>query len=123
FISEPVRFYDIGAATGLQKEWDIIRNFGHFFLFEPHPESYQKLLEMYKNYPNIQSFKYGLSDIDGDVTLTETNVSTGSTIMTFDETSEGFRYPDRNYIFPIKKHQLSTKRLDSVISELKLPPP
>lgn len=118
-----ITMYDVGAAAGIQSKWDRVRRVGNFVLFEPHEESYRSLVKQYSGYKNIQLVNLGLSDIDGIKTLSMTNVPTGTTILEFDESAEGFKYLRQEYIYPIKKININTSRLDSEIKSRSLTPP
>jgi FkbM family methyltransferase len=110
---EIFRAVDVGGAVDLQPHWYKLVEAAHFFIFEPHPESFEAIKQKYQKYSASGLFHIlpdALSGSGGPRTLFMTNTPTGSTIVTLNKESKYLR-PDNGYIFPMKEMPLQTKTL------------
>ena len=110
---------DVGAAGWLPEHWQSFEGGIQFLFFEPHPESYQKLVERVKNSTDpgsISVVQTALSGTGGVRTLHLLNTPTGSSLLPVDLESE-FVHEEDSYIFPIREEQVDTRTLADVLDE------
>jgi FkbM family methyltransferase len=96
---------DIGGAYGLQPHWERFVGNSIFYMFEPHQESYQELLERYKSHPFGHHFRplpYALAEKDGPTVFYATNCSTGSSLLK-PNTKWRYHSPDDPYYYPLRE--------------------
>ena len=110
---------DVGAAGWLPEKWQNLEGGVEFLFFEPHPESYEKLVAKAKQapYPDTLSvFNTALSGSGGKRTLYMLNTPTGSSLMPVNMESE-FVQKEDSYIFPITEKDVDTRSLADVLGD------
>jgi len=115
--------FDVGAAHGLQPQWQKLMHSANFCMFEPNDEAIKNLKSMYSLCSNFTFVNCALSDHAGEETLTVTNAPTGSTILQINQDSEGFQSSDKNYFLPWKEIRISVDTLADISKKLSLPAP
>lgn len=112
---------DVGAAYGLPPHWRPLNGALQFYTFEPHPGSYQWLLDYYSKskYPDCYNvLNIGLSKNGGEQTLYILNAETGSSLLPVNMDSP-LVDKKNSYIFPITEQKIQTRTLKSVMEEYK----
>jgi FkbM family methyltransferase len=112
---------DVGGAKGLQPHWWTFHGSADFYVFEPHPESFEEIKMLYANseYPEMyRVLPYGLSGTGGIRTLYKLNAPTGSSLLPIDLNSE-FVNENDSYIFPIREERINTRTLKEIMIENK----
>ena len=110
---------DVGAAGWLPPHWECLEGGIHFLFFEPHPASYEKLVERVKRSAMPSSMTVlptALSGSGGKRTLHLLNTPTGSSLLPINMDSEFVDQADP-YIFPIKEVGVDTRTLADILSE------
>lgn len=70
-LTEKSVVFDLGGYVGDFAD-EICKRYGcRVYVFEPHPRFYDKCVARFKSNPNILVFNYGVSDVDGQLTLTD----------------------------------------------------
>lgn len=64
-----IHIVDIGAAEGIDKRWQVLKNNLRISLFEPEQESYLKLQKLYCNDMRVDCFSCALSETSQELTL------------------------------------------------------
>lgn len=112
---------DVGAAGWLPPHWENLEGGLHFLFFEPHPGSYQKLVQRVQQsaHPSMISvMQTALSGSGGARTLHLLNTPTGSSLLPVNMDSEFVDREDK-YIFPITETEVDTRSLGDVLQEQK----
>lgn len=110
---------DVGAAGWLPFHWQDLEGGIEFLFFEPHPESYEKLVQRAKRSKapdKVQVLQTALSGTGGRRTLHLLNVPTGSSLLPVDFESEFVDEQDP-YFFPMREEEVDTQRLSYVLDE------
>jgi FkbM family methyltransferase len=116
--------FDIGGAVGLQPHWEKLKGNGEFFVFEPHPQSYQEVKALYASPPFGEYFHvypYALGGSSGKRKLYLTNVPTGSSLNPVNSSSR-YIAKDNNYFYPVREETVDTKCLADFLLQEKLDP-
>ncbi|MDF2529243.1 MAG: methyltransferase, FkbM family [Gammaproteobacteria bacterium] len=108
---------DVGAANGLQPHWNInLPEIAELYLFEPGETEFNKVSEIYSQYPNIKVFPYALSGTNGPRTLYLTNQPTGSSLLPINKPyviEQGLEH----YFYPCREIAIETKTLENVLNQ------
>jgi FkbM family methyltransferase len=110
---------DVGGAVCLQPHWLKLRGNAAIYVFEPHPESYRELVAKYGSDPYASSFHVipnALSGTGGKRILQLTNCPTGSSIVEFNDKAPCY-HESNSYFFPMKKMEIETRTLRSILKE------
>jgi FkbM family methyltransferase len=111
---------DVGARSDIPALWLVLDGSARFVAFEPDPEACTALRavydgrghgDMYRNLP------IALSGTGGKRTLHVTNTPSGSSLLS-PETELNLAYVDHDYIFPIRKREIETRKLGDVLDEV-----
>jgi FkbM family methyltransferase len=110
---------DIGGAYGLQPHWERFVGNSLFFMFEPHPESYNELLARYRNDPNGKFFRplpYALAEKDGKTLFYATNCPTGSSLL---KPNKQWKYHSDSdpYYYPLKELEIEALSLNTALNQ------
>jgi FkbM family methyltransferase len=114
---------DVGGAFGLPPHWRTFHGSVFFYAFEPHDESYEKLVEHYARSDRPELYKVlpiALSGTGGKRTFYRTNEPTGSSILRPKKT-DGGEYVLESYFFPCRELSIDTRTLQDVLDEMREP--
>lgn len=110
---------DVGAAGWLPEHWQSFEGGIQFLFFEPHPESYRKLVQRVQRSldpDSISVMQTALSGTGGKRTLHLLNTPTGSSLLPIDMESE-FVHEEDSYIFPMREEEIATRTFADVLDE------
>mgnify|MGYP000851869317 CR=1 FL=1 len=109
---------DVGGAVNLQPHWHKMHQVADFTVYEPHPRSYQELVDRQKTDAHYAGFRYineALSGTGGPRTLYCSNVPTGSSLLP--PKKNGIAdHPGNTYLYPVREESLQTTTLKESLS-------
>lgn len=110
---------DIGGAAGLQPHWGKFLGLSKVVFFEPHPESYRELKELYSHSPFVNDLVFlevALSRFGGVQKFFKTNCPTGSSL--YEPNSDSIYVEETDpYFFPVSESTVATASLQSCLDE------
>ncbi len=110
---------DVGAAAGLQGQWQSLDGNAVLYLFEPFPDAAADLERLFSSRPQADLYRIipvGLSSCDGIQTLHVTNSPTGSSLKS-PVGHLGVQYTPPDYFYPIREIPIKVARLDTILNE------
>ncbi len=114
---------DVGGAGNLQPHWHRFCDVADIIVYEPHPGSYQTLMERQASDSYYARFKYrneALSGTGGERTLYMTNVPTGSSLLPLRKGSIA-DYPGNEYFHPVTEQKITTTTLAASLADAAVP--
>jgi FkbM family methyltransferase len=109
---------DIGGAHGLLEPWWTLHGSAFFYVFEPHPASFEATKAYYSKsqYPDLyRVLPVALSGTGGKRTLYCSNAPTGSSLHPPAIIPPGYTSP--SYFFPCREIPIDTKTLRETLAE------
>jgi FkbM family methyltransferase len=110
---------DVGAANGLLVHWHKLFGQSHILFFEPHPDSYQALVDSYQSHPcrsQMHFFDCALGSRNERREFFMSNAPTGSSFYEPDHAADDVA--GNAYFYPLRKGVVETKRLSDVLNTL-----
>lgn len=110
---------DVGGAVNLQPHWHRFHQVADFTVYEPHPKSYQDLIERQQSGNYYKAFRYinaALSGAVGPRTLYITNAPTGTSLLPLKKGSMG-DFPENSYLYPMREETIQTTTLAQSLSD------
>jgi FkbM family methyltransferase len=114
---------DVGGALGLPGHWWTFHGSLFFYAFEPHGESFERLVDLYQrtNHPELYKvLPIALSGTGGTRTFYCANEATGSSLLK--PRREGWQdYVAESYFLPLREETIETRTLQDVLDEFAVP--
>lgn len=110
---------DVGGAVNLQPHWHRFHQVADFTVYEPHPKSYQDLIERQQSGNYYKAFRYinaALSGAVGPRTLYISNAPTGTSLLPPKKGGMG-DFPENTYLYPMREELIETTTLAKSLGE------
>jgi FkbM family methyltransferase len=109
----PIVAMDVGGANDLQPHWHRLIGNAEFVVYEPHDAAYEELIGRQSENSTYRDFRYineALSGTGGRRTMYQTNVPSGSSLITPKKGGMG-DHPYNTYFWPLTIKEIETTTL------------